>query len=245
MIIAAQLYIFTRMPDLDERIVGLLRGLAEVGYESVEAIADKAPHDLPTLQAAGIAYGAAHLTPPGLEPLEPRLDFLQKVGARHVCSSGPLQWNARTADDYRRTAAFLNAKGQRLREHGIGLHYHNHEFEFAPVEGERTAMDLLLAELDPDAVTLCFDAGWAERAGQNAGEFLSEHGESIRFLHLRDFRGAQSVPLGQGDIDLAAQIALLPHLPHLEYLVIEQDPSADPLADMQASRHYLRDTFGL
>ncbi len=113
------------------------------------------------------------------------------------------------------------------------------------MDGEQTAMDLLLLELDPEAVTLCFDAGWAERAGQNAAEFLANYGQRVHFLHLRDFHGAQSVPLGQGDIDLAAQIALLPHLPNLEYLVVEQDPSADPLADMQASRRYLRDTFGL
>ena len=245
MIIAAQLYIFNKLSDLDAQISGLLRGLAAAGYESVEGMMGKAPHDAATLQAAGIAYGVTHLTPQNLEPLEPLLDFLQKVSARHVCSSGPLQWNARTADDYRRTAAFLNAKGQRLREHGIRLHYHNHEFEFAKVNGEQTAIDLLLAELDPDAVTLCFDAGWAERAGQSAAEFLAQHGQRVHFLHLRDFRGTQSVPLGQGDIDLAAQIALLPHLPNLEYLVVEQDPSADPLADMQASRRYLRDNFGL
>lgn len=245
MIIAAQMWIFSEMADLDAQIVGLLRGLAEAGYEAVEGMMGKAPRDFATLQTAGMAYGATHLTPQNLEPLEPQIAFLNAVGARHVCSSGPLQWNARTAADYRQTAAFLNDKGQRLCEHGIRLHYHNHEFEFAKVEGEQTAMDLLLAELDLEAVTLCFDAGWAERAGQNAAEFLAQHSQRVRFLHLRDFRGAQSVPLGQGDIDLAAQIALLPHLPNLEYPVVEQDPSADPLADMQASRRYLRDTFGL
>ena len=245
MIIAAQLYICNKMPDLDARIGGLLRGLKEAGYEAVEAMAGKAPHDKETLQTANIAYAAAHLTPPGLEPLAPLIEFLKEVDARHVCTSGPLQWNARTAGDYRQTADFLNAKGQQLREHGIHLHYHNHEFEFDRVDGEQTAMNLLLAALDPNAVTLCFDAGWAERAGQNAAAFMTEHGERIQFLHLRDFSGAQSVPLGQGDIDIAAQIALLPHLSNLQYLVVEQDPAPDPLADMQASRRCLRETFGL
>ncbi len=245
MIIAAQMWIFSRLPELDAQTIGLLRGLAECGYESIEALAGRAPHDLATLQATLIKCGAVHLVPSGMEPLEPLLDFLYAVGARHVCSSGPLQWNARTAEDYVQTAAYLNARGQQLREHGIGLHYHNHEFEFDRVDGDRTAMDILLEELDPAAVTLCFDAGWAERAGQNAARFLAEHAALVQFLHLRDFRGLQSVPLGQGDIDLAAQIALLPSLPTLEYLVVEQDPSATPLNDMQASRRYLRDTFGL
>ena len=245
MIVAAQMWIFSQMAGLDEQIAGLLRGLAGAGYTSIEGLRDKAPHDLKTLQTAGIAYGAIHLTTHKLEPLEPLLAFLNEVGVNHVCCSGPLEWNARTADDYRRTATFMNEKGSRLREHEIRLHYHNHEFEFDKVEGERTAMDMLLSELDPDAVTLCFDAGWAERAGQNAAEFMGEHSERIGVLHLRDFRGPQSVPLGLGDIDLAAQIALLSHLPNLHYVAVEQDPSFHPLADMQTSRRYLRDKFGL
>ena len=244
MVVAAQVWIFSQMPDLGGQIAGVLRGLSEAGYEAIEGLMGKAPHDPVTAQTAGITYAATHLTPDSLEPLEPLLDFLGRGDIRHVCSSGPTQWNARTAEDYRRTAAYLN-ENDRLREHGIRLHYHNHEFEFEKTRGGGTAMDLLLSDLDPAAVTLCLDAGWAEQAGQSAAAFLAEHGPRVRLLHLRDFRGPQSVPLGQGDIDLAAQIAMLPHLPHLEYLVAEQDPSAAPLEDMRANRHYLRDTFGL
>ena len=243
--IAAQLWIFSQTQNWDAQAVGLLRSMAEAGYESVEGLYGKAPYKGESLRDAGIAYGAAHLTPPGLKTLEPLLDFLHAMDARHVCSSGPLQWHERTGDDYRKTAEFLNETGRRLREREIRLHYHNHEFEFEKVDGERTAMDLLLTVLDPDCVTLCFDAGWAERAGQNAADFLREHGDRVEFLHLRDFRGAQSVPLGQGDLNLAAQIALLPSLPNLKYLVVEQDPSENPPEDMRISRRYLRDTFGL
>ena len=245
MLLAAQLWIFSETPDWDAQAADALRGLAAAGYEAVEGLYGKAPHDRETIREAGIAYGAAHLTPQNLEPLEPLLAFLTAMGANHVCSSGPLQWHGRTADDYRKTAEFLNETGRRLREEGIRLHYHNHEFEFEKVDGKRTGMDLLLAELDPNLVTLCFDAGWAERAGQNAADFLREHAARIEFLHLRDFRGPQSVPLGQGEIDLEAQIALLPILSNLKYLVVEQDPSENPLEDMQTSRRYLRETFGL
>ena len=181
MLVAAQLWIFTQVADWEAECAETLRGLATAGYAAVEGMVGKAPAEPGTLQFAGIAYGAAHLTPPQFEPLEPLLDFLNRMGARHVCSSGPLEWNSRTADDYRRTAAFLNGKGRRLREQGIRLHYHNHEFEFEKTDGERTAMDLLLAELDLDVVTLCFDAGWAERAGQNAAEFLRDHAARIAF----------------------------------------------------------------
>ena len=245
MILAAQLWIFSQAADWDAQAENSLRQLAEAGYESVEGLYGKPPMSPDILQAAGIAYGAAHLTPQNLEPLEPLRDFLLAMGAGHVCSSGPLQWSERTADDYRKTAAFLNETGRALRSQGIRLHYHNHEFEFERVDGDRTAMALLLAELDPNFVTLCFDAGWAERAGQNAADFLREYAARIGVLHLRDFHGPQSVPLGRGEMDLAAQIALLPRLPNLQYLAVEQDPSDSPTEDMQVSRRYLRNAFGL
>ena len=93
------------------------------------------------------------------------------MDARHVCCSGPLQWHGRT--DSRRLSAD-GGVSQRER-HGACV---NREFACITTtmnlslrkwHGERTAMDLLLSELDSNVVTLCFDAGWAQRAGTGCG----------------------------------------------------------------------------
>jgi sugar phosphate isomerase/epimerase len=224
----------------------ILDGLAEAGYEAVEAMHGHPPADRPTVERAGLSFTALHIGASLLEPLDPLVAFLQSVGATDVCSSGPLVWNQRSIADYRATAKVLNEKGRRLRDLGIHLHYHNHEFEFEPVDGQMTGMAVLLDELDAANVTLCLDAGWVWTAGQDPVGFLRENGDRVGFLHLRDFQGRESVALGRGEMDLAAVVAVARELPELRVLGVEQDPTTPtPLEDMQHSRRYLRDELGL
>ncbi len=241
MFIAAQLYIFSRLPDQEGRIDGILEALAGAGYQAVEGMLKLPPQEPGVLERHGLRYLAPHLTPGDLKQLDKVSAFCRRMGATHVCSSGLLDWNSRGADDYRRSASALNELGRKLRGEGIQLLYHNHEFEFERVEGRRTGMDLLLELLDFSSVRLCLDLGWLCVAGADPARFLREHGGKVGFVHLRDFKAKESVPLGRGDIDLRNIMAGLRELPRLEALVVEQDPtSADPLGDMIESRRYIR-----
>lgn len=103
-------------------------------------------------------------------------------------------------------------------------------------------MDLLLAGCDPSRVGLCFDAGWAVRAGLDLLVFARTRAEWIGTLHLRDFRGAASVPLGAGDLDLRGTVPELLALPRLRAALVEQDPGGEtPEAEMAQSRRFLCD----
>ncbi|MCK7482190.1 MAG: hypothetical protein M0C28_37330 [Candidatus Moduliflexus flocculans] len=48
------------------------------------------------------------------------------------------------------------------------------------------------------------DCGWAYRAGVDLAAFFTAHRARIAGLHLRDFKGEQQVPLGQGEVELGA-----------------------------------------
>jgi sugar phosphate isomerase/epimerase len=238
--IAAQLYIFSKQPDQAQRIDGVLSALAGAGYQAIEGMYRLPPQEPGVLARHGLRYVAPHLTPRELNPLDTATAFCRSMGATHICSSGLLEWNQRSPDDYRRSTAALNELGRRLRGEGIHLLYHNHEFEFEKVDGTKTGMDLLLANLDVDAVRLCLDLGWLWIAGADPVRFLREHGEKIGAVHLRDFKGKESVALGRGDIDLASVVAEVRKWPRLEVLAVEQDPTTpDPLGDMLTSRQFL------
>jgi sugar phosphate isomerase/epimerase len=241
--IGVQLYVFSRLlaPDMD----ALFARLADAGYAYIESYPLASPYDREMLDRHGISYRATHAGPRGLEPLETAVEVLRDRGGADFCASGPLDWERHGAQDFRDVIPFLNEKGTELRRRGIYLHYHNHDFEFDRLDGEATAMDLLLDGLDPGAVTLCVDIGWVWRAGIDPAEFLRQHRERVGFLHLRDFKGTESVPLGQGDLDLRPVVDVLPDLPNLRGVVVEQDPPPDPLGDTIQSREYLRRTFSL
>ena len=244
--IGAQLYIFQEKFDLERSLDVILEGLAQAGYGAVEGSPGQETDYRQELDRLGLRYIAPHVNPSKLKDLGAIAAYLRVMGGKDICSSGLLEWNRRAADDYRAAIRFLNEAGRQLRAQGIHLHYHNHEFEFERVEGDRTGMDLLLEGLDADATDLGLDVGWVWRAGLDTARFLREHRERIGYIHLRDFRGAESVPIGQGEMELAPIMDALHELPHLRWVVVEQDPTApDPMQAMRDSRNYLKIHFGL
>ena len=243
--IAVQLYVFGERLHHPPGLPPILTGLAEAGYEGVEGIAGE-PSDPAPLQAAGLVYVGPHLVLPALADPDAVAEETRRLGGESVICSGLRQWDVRDAAAYREAVGMLNEAGQRLRGHGVHLHYHNHDFEFDQVDGTLTGMDVLNDGLDPDAVALCVDTGWVWRAGLDAAEFLRSHRDRIGLVHLRDFTGAQSVPLGRGEFPLDSVIAVLPELPHLRWAIVEQDPDTDsPAADMTTSRACLRERYSL
>lgn len=246
MIVAGQLYVFTRSSMLEDDVEGVLGRMAEAGYEAIEGMLGRPPIARDVVDAVGLRYLAPHCGLRNVEPLSDTIRFCRAMGAEAICSSGLLTWDKRSGDDYRASAEALNRIGAKLQAEGIELLYHNHDFEFLEVEPGKTGMDLLLESLDSRLVRLCFDAGWVWVAGHDPAQFLAEHGEKIGLLHMRDFLGRESVPLGQGDMELTAVCAEAAKLPNLRALVVEQDPTTpDPMGDMVKSRTYLRDTHGI
>ncbi len=239
--IGAQLYIFTKQENINwDETLGALKA---AGYASVETFADQ--RQIPALcEKHNLKFAAVHLVPKALDDLDALIEYLKTIGVRDICSSGLLDWNQRSEDDYLATIEYLNAKGMALRAQDIQLHYHNHEWEFAAIDDNKIGIDLLLEDFDFAAIDLCFDAGWAWFAGVEADQFMRYHADKIGFMHLRDFNGKQSCALGVGFVDHAPIIEALQALPKLRGVMVEQDPDSDnPLRDMIISREYLLSEF--
>lgn len=219
---------------------------AACGYRSVEtfgAVAD--PQALRAhLDGLGLACAARHLVLADLDALQREADIARTLGASDICSSGLYDWHRRSADDYRDAAQRLNQAGATLRARGIHLHYHNHAFEFLPVDGLRTGIDLLLERGDPAAWDFCIDVGWVQQGGADPVAFLRQHRERISFIHLRDFTAAKvSASIGAGAMDLDAIVAELATMPLVRWAMVEQETGTDPAHDARSSREVLRQRF--
>lgn len=243
--VGAQMYIFRDKFDLDRDLHTILDSLAHAGYGAVEGSPGHNTRYKHELEQRGMRYAAPHVVLADLLELSDIIEYSQAMDGYDVCSSGLLQWNERSAADYRQSARALNERGHRLRSAGIHLHYHNHDFEFAAVDGSKTGMDILLEELDFNVVDLCLDVGWVWRAGLDPVAWMQEHRDRIGYLHLRDFAGEESVALGQGSMDLEPILATIDTLPNVRWIVVEQDPtSPDPRRSMSESRAYLSEHLG-
>lgn len=223
----------------------VLDHVAGCGYVAVETGPQDPEGFKRKLDARGMKHGGLHVTPKSLDNVEPIVSKLAILDSHDVCNSGPIDWNQRGVDDYHRLAALLNHAGRALRNDGIHLHYHNHDIEFEPLPGDTCGFDILLAELDFDAVDFCIDVAWVAKADRDPASLLREHKDRVGYLHFKDYDDRGWTELGSGVVDLASVMEALPSLDKVRWVMIEQDSTKiDPLQSVALSRKYLSDTFG-
>lgn len=203
---AIQLY---TLRDIDEPLPALLDRIGDTSFEGVEfahRVGDADPGTVvDALARNDLAPAAAHV---GLGALEESYDETTALYRTLGVETLIVPWldpehfesEAAVAD----AADRLNAVAADLAADGFALGYHNHDQEFATVDG-RPALDELLARTD-DCVGLELDLGWAAVGGVDPAAYLERHADRIEHVHFSDADAAAGDPveLGQGDLDLDA-----------------------------------------
>ena len=242
--VGAQLLVFGNKYNLEKDTDLILDCVAKAGYVAVEGGTKDAAAYRQKLTARGLVFGGSHTGLKGLLDTKPIIAYLHALDAHDLCNSGLMEWHKRTLADYQEAIKVLNRAGRELRAEGIHLHYHNHDFEFLPVDGAKCGMDLLLDGLDPAAVDLCVDVAWVKVAGRDPAEYLAEHRDRIGYLHFKDHDGQTWIELGQGRVNWPSVMKVLPTLTKVRWVMIEQDKTKlDPCDSATISRQFLRDTF--
>jgi sugar phosphate isomerase/epimerase len=119
------------------------------------------------------------------------------------------------------------------------LHYHNHAFEFTPLEGESTAFDAMAGA---SGIGLELDTGLARHAGADPVALVERYGDRVDLLHLTDTRpGSEDtlhVEYGEGVVDLAGCLAAAERA-GVEWVVAEHGQTDDPLATLSRAGEFL------
>jgi sugar phosphate isomerase/epimerase len=243
--IGLQVGIFGGRFDLKTQPDAVLDAARRSGYSSVEYGLDDildptSFRDL--LDTKDLALAAVHVTIWAFQDIPALAAKLGALRCADVCNSGVLVWDNFTPADFIKGAKLLNEAGRSLREIGAALHYHNHAFEFSQIGPEGSGMDILLDNLDPESVDLCVDIAWVAKGGKDPATFLTEHANRIGYLHLKDYRGDEWLPLGRGEMDIPAVLKARQALPNLRQTVVEQDSTTgDPELNAAASHKYLNE----
>ena len=224
---------------------GTVRRVPGLGFDGVELVGTYGwPADRwrALLDETGLKVIAAHV---GLDTLEKdlpsHLTFYRALGTRRlVVTALPRapQSSARYHDGARR----LNAIGYNLAAEGFSLVYHNHSYEFEPLEkdGAVCGLDLLLTETDPTLVRFEFDTFWLEAAGHDAVTFIRRHAARVALIHAKDLRkrDREDVPAGQGDVDFRT---LVPLCSVNDWPVILEYERDNAIEAVRQGAHYLRE----
>jgi sugar phosphate isomerase/epimerase len=227
-------------------VPGSLKIVSDIGYKFVE-LADyanrkfynHAPSDfLKMVQDMGMKILSSHTQVEGagvtLDNAKIMAEDHAKLGVKYCLQPWIVEEMRTTIASYQRMAENWNKIGEVMKEFGIQFGYHNHNFEFATVEGKIPYFDVMLAELDKDLVTMELDMFWATKAGQSPVELFKKYPGRFKLFHLKDMYTKQEpfydvikddiAPVGEGVIDFKSIIAAK-DIAGMEYMIVEQDQS--------------------
>lgn len=150
----------------------------------------------------------------------------------------------KTSDDWKKIAGQFNALGGRLQKEGIKLAYHNHNFEFAPIDNT-TGFDLLLQNTDPALVHFEMDLYWVVRGGADPVALFQRYPGRFPMWHIKDMDKANpelNTEIGNGSIDFK-RLFDKAHLAGLQQTFMEQEnyaPGMDVFTSIKQSADYMK-----
>jgi sugar phosphate isomerase/epimerase len=155
-----------------------------------------------------------------------------------------LAWRATyTLSDAERYARAFDRAGQLCADQGLGFAYHNHDLEFAPIDGVRP-FDILVGHSDPKKVKVEIDFMWATKAGADPISLFRAHPGRFRLCHLKDRDPAGNiVTVGEG-VENFQTLIEASKVAGIEHYYLEFDRPGDPEREIRIAADYLKPLLG-
>ncbi|MDJ0827431.1 MAG: sugar phosphate isomerase/epimerase [Rhodobacter sp.] len=229
-----QLYSSRKFPPLGDT----LKMLSDLGYTHVEGY--QALFDTPAsvsaladaLAANGLTMPTAHFDLKALQNSPDRvLAIAATLGIKAIFvpylappdrPNDPTGWTA--------FGKSLAQAGEPVRAAGLRFGWHNHDYEFAEIEGQ-FPLDLILAA-DKD-LALELDLAWVVRGGQDPSVWMQKYADRLAAIHIKDIAPEGTAPdedgwadLGHGTMDWAMLLRQARGTA-AHYFVIEHDNPSD------------------
>ena len=193
---------------LDRPLAAAIERAADAGIEGVEFCSLLEEADLRSVRRAlaerSLAAAGAHVHIDRLgEDTERTLTFYRDLGCERLVVTGIPPERFETERAVETAAQRLDGLAVALGAYGVSVHYHDAGYEYVDLGG-RTALEYLI-ELT-ERVGFDLDAANALAAGVDPVGLLERLGRRAPLVHATDCdrETGERVPLGSGDLDLAA-----------------------------------------
>ena len=173
------------------------------------------------VEAAGISMDNAKLM----------ADTHAALGVKY-CIQPWIEEKDRNIETYKKMIAAWNKAGKIMKDVGIQFGYHNHNFEFANINGVVPYFDIFMPEMDKDLITMELDLFWACKAGQDPIAMFNKYPGRFQNLHFKDMMTKQPpfftvikddiCAVGVGVIDFK-KILAAKEVAGMKYLFVEDD----------------------
>jgi sugar phosphate isomerase/epimerase len=251
------LELYTVRGAMEKDFDGTIAKVAAIGYKEVE-FAGYFGHTPQQVRAAidknGLTSPACHVDYDVLAPNKwpAQIESAKVIGQKYIINPWIPEELRKTDDDWKRAADTFNRAGEESKKAGIQFAYHNHWFEFLPVNG-KLPYDTLLALCDKDLVKMELDLCWITVGGGDTLKYFDRYPGRFPLVHVKDVKtipqitagGAQDfgdtvdmTEVGSGIIDWK-KIFAQSEKAGIKHYIVEHDNPAKPFDSVKTSYEYL------
>lgn len=239
------LQLYTLRNEVGKDLAGTLTRVAEIGYKELELFGynngtyfGKSPKELRTmLDGLGLKTPSGHFLVPQLQKDWDRaIDHAKELGQQYMVCAYLFPQERTKLDDYKRYVDLFNRAGEACQKAGIQFAYHNHDFEFQPLEGQMP-YELILKGTDPKLVKMELDLYWATFAGKDPVELFKANPGRFPLVHLKDMAKTEKrefAEVGTGSINFQ-RIMDARKTAGIKHFFVEQDVAKEPLEAIAVS----------
>lgn len=212
------LQLYTLRDQLADDVRGTISRVADIGYNHVETFGPIFNgNGKATFWELSIADLKALLNEKGLKTysghydlsafltrgdgnadiLKASIDAAAELGQQYLIVPVPpmLLIDKLALADYRFMADQLNKGGELAAQSGLTIGYHNHFWEFRPLEDGSKGLDVLIANTDPNLVVFELDLFWSEKSGTDSAAYFEQHPGRFPLWHIKDVDKKNSAPV--------------------------------------------------
>ncbi len=265
------LQLYSVRDDMAQDMYAALKKVKEIGYDYVEFAGyfDHSAEEVRSmLDEIGLTCVSVHQAYNlFLEEGQKAADYLKTIGADYAAIPWMAAEDHKGCDHYDNVIADITKVGRLLKDNGIQLLYHNHDFEFQKYD-DKFLLDWLYESVSEDLLKTEVDTCWVKYAGYDPCEYLKKYTGRSPVVHLKDFtckrfaggpayalidengkeikttredNGFEFRPVGMGLQDFPAILKAAEEA-GAAYAIVEQDASVDrpPMEAAKLSREYLK-----
>lgn len=268
------LTLYSIQDDVEKDMDASLKAVKEMGYDYIElgGFYGRSPEEIAELlKKHDLQIVTIHMQyDEVLENTEETLKTLKTLGVKNFVIPWMGIENHKGHEGFEQAMKDIRKAAAILKENGIQMMYHNHEFEFEKYE-DKYVLDWLYETLTTDVIKPQVDVCWAKYGGADPCEYLRKYAGQMKVVHFKDFvceemnngpvydllgvekdegeddgrKGFHFRPLGQGVQDFPSIIKAAEDA-GIEYAIVEQDKAetATPMESVKMSLEYLR-TLGV
>ena len=251
------LQLFAFREQLPKEVNSIISKIAKAGYKQVEPFGYSKANGFWGLTASefkkllddnGLTAPSGHysldsfLSSGDTAQIEEVIEAAKILGQKYIVLPYLTEQYRNCSDAMNSVVNKINIAADKVQQAGLKMAYHNHDFEFKNIDGQRL-FDLLLNNTNAEQLDFEMDIYWVVRSGEDPLKWLNAHPNRFRLIHIKDMEKANpasNTEIGSGSIDYKT-ILKKARSAGVKYYIVEQENfKIDQFLSIEKSIDYLK-----